>query len=250
MKPDLAHLWQSGSQADHSRYSVSRMNPKQRAAEAALEFLRSGMSLGLGTGTTADFFLLALAAALKNGRLRDIRGVPTSRQSERRAEQLGIPLTSLVQCPRPDLTVDGADEVSPTLDLIKGLGGALLREKIVAQNSAKVIIIADASKSVSKLGTHSMLPVEVAQFGHEIHADFLRSLGAIPSLRDAGQGTPFITDNGNYIFDCKFPNGIEDPAGLEQSLRRRAGVVETGLFLGIADIALIADDNGVEKLTR
>jgi ribose 5-phosphate isomerase A len=226
------------------------MNPKQRAAEAAMEFVRGGMILGLGTGSTADFFLKSLAAALKEGRLRDVRGVPTSRQSERRAEHLGIPIATLAECPHPDLTVDGADEVSPALDLIKGLGGALLREKIVAQNSRQVVIIADASKAVQKLGTHSMLPVEVAPFGHETQPEFFRSIGASPALRHTSEDSVFVTDNGNYIYDCKFANGIADPHALEQSLRRRAGIVETGLFLGIATLALVADDNQVKRITR
>src|SRR5260221_8727172 len=178
------------------------MNPKQRAAEAALEFVRSGMVVGLGTGSTADFFLRALAAALKEGRIKDVRGVPTSRESERRAQELGITLATLAQCPHPDVTIDGADEVDPKIDLIKGLGGALLREKIVAQNSAKLVIIADVSKTVAKLGSKSMLPVEVAPFGHEIHERFFQSLGAQPVLRRQPDNSVFVTDNANYVYDC------------------------------------------------
>ena len=215
-----------------------------------MEFVQSGMIVGLGTGSTADFFLQALAGAIKAGQLRDIRGVPTSRQSERRAEQLGIPLVTLVQCPHPDVTIDGADEVAPNLDLIKGLGGALLREKIVAQNSKKLVIIADASKAVAKLGTHSMLPVEVTPFGYEIHDAFFRSLGAVPALRRGSANDIFVTDNGNYIYDCRFSAGIADAAGLENKLRGRAGVVETGLFLGIASVALVADDQSFERRER
>jgi ribose 5-phosphate isomerase A len=227
------------------------MNPKQRAAEAAMKFVRSGMIVGLGTGSTADQFLQALSSAIQAGTVRDIRGVPTSRQSERRAEALGIPLGTLAQFPRPDVTIDGADEVAPNLDLIKGLGGALLREKIVAQNSRQLVIIADASKSVTKLGTHSMLPVEVVPFAHEVQEAFLRSLGAMPALRRTADGTAFVTDNGNYIYDCRFPNGIDQPEALETSLRLRAGVVETGLFLGLATVALVADENGaVREMTR
>src|SRR5688572_25423251 len=164
-------------------YPSPTMSPKQRAAEAALKHVRDGMVVGLGTGSTADLFLQALAGALKDGRLRDIRGVPTSRQSERRAEHLGIPLATLADCPRPDVTIDGADEVAPNLDLIKGLGGALLREKIVAQNSKKLVIIADAGKAVAKPGTKSPLPVEVAMFEHEANARFLKALGCDPALR-------------------------------------------------------------------
>ena len=226
------------------------MNAKQRAAEAAMEFIRSDMIVGLGTGSTADFFLVALGAALKAGRLRNIRGVPTSRQSEARAQQLGIPLGTLADCPLSDVTVDGADEVSPTLDLIKGLGGALLREKIVAQNSRKLIIIADDSKRVTRLGTHSMLPVEVTPFGHELQAHFFQDLGATPTLRKTPDGQTFITDNGNFIYDLRFPTGIENAADVETKLLHRAGVVETGLFLGIAAMALVADETKIERRER
>ena len=221
------------------------MNAKQRAAEASLKFVSDGMVVGLGTGSTIDYFLQALGAALRDGRLKDIRGVPTSRQSERRAEHLGIPTISLAQA-KPDVTIDGADEVAPNLDLIKGLGGALLREKLVAQNSKLLVIIADASKAVPKLGTKSPLPVEVTQFAHEVHPEFFRSLGAVPALRKTPDGAPYVTDNGNYIYDCRF-DGIDDPATLDAQLQIRAGVVDTGLFVGMASVALIADDDKVEE---
>jgi len=226
------------------------MNPKQRAAEAAVSYVTSGMVVGLGTGSTADFFLQALAAAISAGRITGIRGVPTSRQSERRAEALGIPLATLAQCPNPDVTIDGADEVDPNLELIKGLGGALLREKIVAQNSRRLIIIADAGKTVTRLGERAPLPVEVAVFGHETQPAFLRSLGAEPVLRRDAAGVVFTTDNGNYIYDCRFAAGIGDAAGVEQALRRRAGVVGTGLFLGMADVVLIGAEDAIETRTR
>ena len=222
------------------------MSPKQRAAEAAMKYVKDGMVVGLGTGSTADLFLQALAAALKDGRVRNVRGVPTSRQSERRAQHLGIPLTTLCECPHPDVTIDGADEVAPNLDLIKGLGGALLREKMVAQDSKKLVIIADAGKAVTRLGTKAMLPVEVVQFAHEAQEAFLRSLGAAPALRRVSD-TPFVTDNGNYIYDCRFPAGIDAPARLDLALRRRAGVVETGLFVGMAHVALVADEVRVDE---
>src|SRR5262245_54602297 len=140
------------------------MEPKQRAAEAALAELQNGLIVGLGTGSTAELFLKALAAALKTGRLRDIRGVPTSKQSEKLARELGIPLIELGASVQIDVTVDGADEIAPNLDLIKGLGGALLREKIVAQNSKRMIVIADSSKLVQVLGSHAPLPVEIVRF--------------------------------------------------------------------------------------
>jgi len=213
-----------------------------------MEFVRSGMVVGLGTGSTADFFLAALADALKTGRLTDVVGVPTSNQSERRARQLGIPLVPLGHPNLPEVTVDGADEVGPDLNLIKGLGGALLREKVVATNSRQMVVIADAGKVVPVLGTKSPLPVEVAKFGHETHVPFLRGLGCDPTLRLVG-GEPYTTDNGNYIYDCRFPR-VDDPAALEQKLLGRAGVVETGLFLGIASVALIADERDVRRVTR
>lgn len=222
------------------------MNPKQRAAEAAMGYLHDGMVIGLGTGSTADFFLQALGSALKEGRLHKIIGVPTSRQSQWRSEQLNIPLSTLAQSPRLDVTVDGADEIDPKLDLIKGLGGALLREKIVAQNSKRLIIIADTSKTVTKLGTKSPLPVEVSRFAHETQATYLKTLGATPVLRHGADGAIFVTDNGNYIYDCRFAGGIDDPHRLSIALRERAGIVESGLFLGLASVALIADERNVE----
>lgn len=203
--------------------------------------LESGTTVGLGTGSTADFFLTELAAALQSGKLRDIRGVPTSKQSERRAVELHIPLTTLAEHPVCDVTVDGADEVAPNLDLIKGLGGALLREKVVAQNSKKLVIIADEGKVVPHLGAKAPLPVEVAQFGYEAQDAFLRSLGATPKLRMAGKGMVFVTDNGNFIYDCHFPR-IDKPAELEAAMKRRAGIVETGLFVGLATIVLVGND--------
>jgi ribose 5-phosphate isomerase A len=224
------------------------MNPKQRAAEAALPLLRNGMTIGLGTGSTADFFLQALGAALKSGKLRDISGVPTSRQSEYRALGLGIPLTTLARSPVLDLTVDGADEIDPNMNLIKGLGGALVREKIVAQNSKQLVIIADSSKTVATLGTRVALPVEVMPFAHETHEKFFRSLGAEPTLRVVGDMI-FNTDNANLIYDCRFKE-IDDPATLERKLLERAGIAGTGLFVGLASTTLVADENGVTRRDR
>jgi ribose 5-phosphate isomerase A len=224
------------------------MNPKQRAARAALPHLRSGMVVGLGTGSTADYFLQALSWSMESGKLRDIRGVPTSKISEQRAQYLGIPLVTLEECPEPDVTVDGADEIAPNLDLIKGLGGALLREKIVAQASKRLIVIADSSKTVPYLGAHFPLPVEVTPFAHRCCQTYLNSLGATATLRMV-DGAIFVTDNGNYIYDCKFDR-IDDPHGLERALRQHAGIVESGLFLGMADLALVANDRTVDEIVR
>jgi ribose 5-phosphate isomerase A len=225
-----------------------KMDPKQRAAEAAIPFLISGMRVGLGTGSTADFFLLALAAALSTGRLTNIAGVPTSRQSEHRATELGIPLTTLGACPLLDLTVDGADEVDPGLNLIKGLGGALVREKIVAQNSKQLIIIVDASKRVDRLCSRVSLPVEVVPFAHETQDRFFRSLGAVPVLRKVG-GMILNTDNGNLIYDCKFDRP-QDPFVLERKILDRAGVVGCGLFLNMASVVLVGDEHRVTTMRR
>ena len=203
------------------------MNAKQRAANAAVQYVQSGMIVGLGTGSTADCFLIELAEALRSGALRDIRGVPTSRQSEARSRELGIPLVSLDECPTPDLTIDGADEIDPHLDLIKGLGGALLREKIVAQASARLIIIADAGKRVNKLGEKSPLPVEITPFCHASQVTFLRSFGCEPTLRLTVGGKPFLTDNGNVIYDCRF-TGIDHARGEVETDGVQAQFVQHG----------------------
>jgi ribose 5-phosphate isomerase A len=226
------------------------LSPKQRAARAALSHVQSGMVVGLGTGSTAEAFLVELAAAIKSSQLKDIRGVPTSRNSENLARKLAIPLSTLADSPLCDVTVDGADEIAPNLDLIKGLGGALLREKIVAQNSRKLIIIADESKVVPKLGTKAPLPVEVTQFGYETHEAFLKKLGADPKLRIAPGGMVFVTDNANYIYDCHFPGGIKNPRDIETKLEDRAGIVDCGFFLGLATTALIGTQTSVRELRR
>jgi ribose 5-phosphate isomerase A len=224
------------------------MDAKQHAGEEAVSLVKSGMVVGLGTGSTADFFLRALAARVADGRLTDIRGLPTSRASEVLARRLGIPVSTFAESPHADVTVDGADEIDPSLNLIKGRGGALLREKVVAQNSTQLVIIADTSKKVIKLGTQFPLPVEVTIFGFETQVEFLKSLGCTPELRLAS-GKPFVTDNGNYIYDCKFTQ-IENPLSLESELKMRAGIVESGLFLGIAKIAIVAGKSEAEWIRR
>jgi len=225
------------------------MTAKQRAAEEAIEFIRDGMIVGLGTGSTTDFFIAALGRAIQAGKLESIRAVQTSVQSEKRAREFGIRIVGFSEVEAIDLTVDGADEIDPQLNLIKGLGGALLREKIVAQNSRRLIIVADDSKVVDVLGSKAPLPVEVARFGCEASERFLKGLGAAPVLRTGSDGKPFLTDNGNYIYDCRFSR-IEDPRTLQAAMKSRAGIVETGLFLGMAEMALVADDAGVKTLRR
>jgi ribose 5-phosphate isomerase A len=225
------------------------MNAKQEAADAALEFVKSDTVIGLGTGSTADCFIQSLGAALKSGRLRNVRGVPTSIASDRLARGLNIPIVSLSDHPRLHLAIDGADEVDPQLNLIKGLGGALLREKIIAQSAEKMIVIVDNSKLVPFLGSKSPLPIEVAAFSHEIHIEHFRKLGAEPVLRKKADGSIFETDNGNYIYDCRFAR-IDEPSVLQTAIRAWAGVVDTGLFINIAAAVLVGSETGVKKISR
>ena len=196
------------------------MTPKQRAAQAALKYVKSGMAVGLGTGSTADFLPDRAGAGDQGGGFARYQGSPHIPAIGTPGDRTGH---SAVQpgrnAPICDMTVDGADEVAPNLDLIKGLGGALLREKIVAQNSKRLVIIADEGKVVAKLGTKSPLPVEVAQFGYETQERFLRSMGAEPKLRVGPGGMVFVTDNGNCIYDCHFKDGISNPAAIESALR-------------------------------
>jgi ribose 5-phosphate isomerase A len=222
---------------------------KQRAAERAVEFVESGMVVGLGHGSTAIFAVRRIARLLRDGQLQGILGVPCSRQVEEEARTLGIPLTTLDEHPSVDLTIDGADEVSADLNLIKGGGGALLREKIVAQASRREIIVVDESKLSPALGTHWPVPVAVVPFGWRGQAAYLESLGARPVLRRGSDGTPFKTDQGNLILDCHF-GPISDPAQLAARLNERAGIVAHGLFLGLATDVIVAGEEGVRHLRR
>lgn len=220
---------------------------KQRAAETAVTAVRSGMIVGLGTGSTAMYMVRALGQMLADGRLQHIRGIPTSEATARVAEKAGIPLTTLNDQPEVDITIDGADEIAPDLTLIKGLGNALLREKIVATASRRMIVVADGSKRVARLGTKAPLPVEVISFAQQPVANYLARLGArvVLRLRD---NHPLITDEGNVILDCYFANGLENPAELAVLIKQQPGVVEHGLFLGLAHTAVIATQSGVEVI--
>lgn len=229
------------------RQAILRL--KQGAAEQAVEFCESGMVVGLGHGSTAIFAVRRIAELLKAGTVKDIRGIPCSAQVETEARKLGIPLTTLEEHPVIDLTIDGADEVDPNLDLIKGAGGALLREKIVAQASRREIIVVDESKLSPALGTHSALPVEVIPFGWHAQKIYLESLGARVRVRTNSDGTWFKTDQGNLIIDCTF-GPIEQPALLGASLRERAGIVEHGFFLGLVTDVICAGPEGVRHLER
>lgn len=222
---------------------------KQKAALRALEFVESGMKLGLGTGSTARFFVDGLGAKLTDG-LSDIVCVPTSEATREQAESLNIRLAPLDELQRLDITVDGADELDDALRLIKGGGGALLREKIVAAASDKMIVIADDTKKVAVLGAFD-LPVEVNMFAHGATAaaiaDALKATGHSGAVKLRGGDTPFITDGGHYIYDCAL-GAINDPEALAQALLNVPGLVEHGLFLGYATAAILAGTDGLEEV--
>lgn len=221
---------------------------KRAAAQAAVELVSDGMIVGIGTGSTATFAIHALADRMRTG-LRFL-GIPSSDHSAALATSLGIPLTTFADHPQIDLTIDGADEVERgTLNLIKGHGGALLREKIVAVASRRLAIIVDGTKRVDRLGEHSPVPVEVVTFGYEATRSRLEALGATVALRCTPDGKPFCTDSGNRILDCNF-GSIADPATLEERMCRIVGVVECGLFVGLTDVVFIADAAGVTRLER
>jgi ribose 5-phosphate isomerase A len=222
---------------------------KRQAAECAVEFVESGMVVGLGAGSTASLAMRRLAQLLSTGQLRDVLGVPCSLQVEAEARQLGIPLTTLEEHSVVDLTIDGADEVDPNLDLIKGGGGALLHEKIVAQASHREIIVVDESKLSPALGTRRPVPVEVIPFGWGSQIAYLESLGARPTMRRNDDGTPYETDQGNLILDCDF-GPISQPAQLAARLNERAGIVEHGLFLDLASEVIVAGTGGIRHLRR
>ena len=222
---------------------------KRRAAEQAAALVESGMVVGLGFGSTAVYAVRRIAVRLAEGELQDILGIPTTRSVEAEASALGIPLTTLEAHPRIDLTLDGADEVDPRLDVIKGGGGALLREKIVAQASRRLIIVVDERKLSSRLGSRAALPVEVLPFGWSSQVAYLESLGAEVTRRSVPDGSPFATDQGNWILDCQF-GPLQDPAALAAGLQARAGILEHGLFLGLATEVMVAGAGGVRLLTR
>jgi ribose 5-phosphate isomerase A len=221
---------------------------KQQAAEAAVAEVQPGMAVGLGTGSTAIFATRRIGELLQRGELRDLVAFATSEDTRRAAEALGIPVLP-EELPRTlDLTIDGADEVDPALNLIKGGGGAHLREKIVAQASARELIVVDETKLSPRLGTHHALPVEVLEFGWSSQARYLETLGATISVRTGPDGHWFRTDQGNLVLDCAF-GPIVDPPALADQLAGRAGIVEHGLFLGLASAVVVAGRDGVRWLT-
>lgn len=222
---------------------------KARAANAAVEFVESGMVVGLGHGSTALFAIQRLAEKLRSGTLSNIKGIPCSKAVEKAARELGIELTTLEHHPQVDITIDGADEVAPSMDVIKGGGGALLQEKIVAQASRREVIIVDQSKLSPVLGTKWAVPIEVVPFGWKTELLFLERLGASVSVRCTAEGRWFSTDQGNMILDANF-GPIEDVSGLARALDRRAAIVEHGLFIDLATDILIAEGNHVKHLRR
>jgi len=221
-----------------------RDQEKEAACRAAAKLVRDGDIVGLGTGSTAHFAVVALGERVKAG--LKIVGIPTSVQTGELARAVGIPVTTLDEHPEIDITIDGADEVDPQLRLIKGGGGALLREKVIAAASKKMVVVVDSSKVVPVLGKFP-LPVEIVSFARTVVEKKIVSLGGSPKLRAKPDGSPFITDNGNQILDCSFGK-IDDPAALALILSNTPGIVEHGLFIGLAKLALVGRGDRVEEL--
>ena len=218
---------------------------KERAAIAAVSLVESGMTLGLGSGSTFRYALHALARRIASGELRGIRAVPSSIATANHARELGIPLSPLTADLLLDLTIDGADELDGDHHMIKGGGGALLREKLIAEASARLAIALDSGKIVKRLGKFP-LPVEVLPFGWERQRAFLAELGAEAILRQGKQDEPYLTDNGNFILDCHF-GAIDDPHSLAHAIKARTGIIEHGLFIGLATDVFVAGQAGVQS---
>ncbi len=225
------------------------MNLKQQAAARALDYVKNGMALGMGSGSTTTYFVEMLGERLQTGALQNIVGVPTSSGTAALARQLGIPLTTLSDHPQLDLAVDGADEIDPTLNLIKGLGRAALREKIVEIHARRFVVIGDEPKLVQRLG-RGPLPVEIVQFEAESHIVWLNTLGCRAEQWWEEDGSPIITDNGNYLVRCWFADGIADAYELARTLSERPGIIEHGLFLDMADEVIVAGSDGIRVLTK
>ena len=237
----------SGSPSPDQKKLQDRL--KKEAGISAVDLVRPGMVLGLGTGSTAKYALEEISKRLKDGRLSGITGIPSSLETERTARELGIPVISFDDKQEIDLTIDGADEVDPALNLIKGGGGALLREKVLAQSSRRNVMIVDESKLSPVLGTHCPVPVEVIPFAWKPVANYLRSLGAEPVLRTNVDGTPYTTDQNNYIIDCRF-GPILDLVELAVKLAQKAGIAGYGLFIGTASEVIVATSDGIRYQKR
>ena len=222
---------------------------KRKAAHSAVELVQSGMVVGLGTGSTTSFAVIRIGERIKSGDLKNIVGIPTSIRTEKLARDLNIPMATLDDQPEIDVTIDGADEVDPELNLIKGGGGALLREKVVAQASQTNIIIVDESKLSARLGTRWALPVEVIPFAAKTEINFLEALGASVKLRSDKNGQPYKTDQSNFILDANFGK-MSNPHALAVKLNERAGIIEHGLFLGLASEVIVAAEDDIRYLQR
>jgi ribose 5-phosphate isomerase A len=220
----------------------SRTLAKKRAGEQAAEFVRDGQVVGLGTGSTAIFAIRAIGRLVAQG-LR-IKGVPTSAESARAAAQLGIPLIDLNDTCKIDITIDGADQIDSAFTMIKGGGGALLREKLVARVTEREVIVVDPAKLVSRLGEGCVIPIEAVPFGWRLAARLIGELGGTSVLRGHA-GQPFVSDNGNYILDCSF-GYVKDAPFLDRSIKQLPGVVESGLFVGLAHTLIVGTENGTE----
>jgi len=219
---------------------------KRQAAIAALDSIKEGMTVGLGTGSTASHFIRELGRRVQQG--LKVQGIPTSEASHRLALEVGVPLTTLGEHPVIDVTVDGADEVSEDLELIKGLGGALVREKVVAHASRFVIIVVDESKLSTRLGNKAPIPVEVVPFAVQFVVNQLKRSAGEPKLR-MKDGQPFVSDNGNHVVDWWY-GMIENPEDLERKIKGVTGVVDSGIFAGVADLVLAATASGIQRLER
>jgi ribose 5-phosphate isomerase A len=223
------------------------MNLKEVAGHKAAEYVQEGMVVGLGTGSTANYAIQALGERVAAG--LHIQAISTSEATTRLARENHIPVLTLEEEPVVDMTIDGADEVDPALNLIKGLGGALLREKIVAAASTRQIIIVDPSKLVDKLGTRSPLPVEVIPFGWPLAQRHLMQQDLRVELRmTPGGDKPFTTDNGNFILDCYFPHGIDAASATENRINAIPGVIDNGLFIGLTDLVIVGAEDGTCRL--
>lgn len=220
---------------------------KQSAAENAVASVREGMVIGLGSGSTTLFAIKEIGRLLKNNALKNIVAVPSSLSTEKEARLLGIPLATLDEHPVVDLTIDGADEVDPMLNLVKGKGGALLREKILIQASRRTIIVVDESKLSEQLGAGSPVPVEVLPFAFRPASFYLTSLGGTVAHRLMPDGRPFLTDQGNYVIDCNF-GPIKEPSRLSMNIKEQAGIIEHGLFLNMVSDVIVAGKKGTRHL--
>ena len=246
--PGLAKLTQSpGSQ---EKPLAGSAQAKRLAAEEAVSLVESGMVVGLGTGSTSHYAVAAIGARLRSGSLQGIVGIPTSEATASQASREGITLGDLADHPVVDLAIDGADEVDAHLNLLKGWGGALVREAIVESAASRFAVVVDESKMVACLGTRGPLPVEVVPFAWRFQARWLaENLHCTATRRESPAG-PFVTDNHNFILDCHFPGGITDPTGVAAAIAHRPGVAGHGLFLGMATVAFVGSNEGVRRLFR